>query len=406
MTSPGQQDRLLNVDALRGLALLGILSVNIWAFADSSYATASHNPAYTSALDNAVRFLVSLVFETKFYLLFSFLFGYSFTLQMFSAQRAGESFRARMWRRQAGLLTIGLLHGFLFYYGEILAIYAVLGLLLLACHSFPPRRAMAIGLVLPIAAGTVWILVGLAELAGGGSMVASAPAAEKALAFAGNAATTVSFHAGHFPGTVADLLVLQGPSVIAMFFLGFAAGRMELLAKPQHYARMFRRILQFGLPVGLLGAACYASIAVYAPGSAWEVLAFGIGEMTAPLLTAAYVTSALVLFRRRAGGVVEHALAPMGKMALSNYLMQSVLLGLLFTGYGLRLIDRLPPIAVLLLVATTFISQLAVSRWWLARHQYGPAEWLLRMATLARIPQWTLKEIGGQTCERAGSARR
>jgi uncharacterized protein len=124
--------RLLNVDALRGFALLGILVVNIWAFADPYYASKSTNPTYDSGVDHGVRFIVGLLFETKFYLLFSFLFGYSFTLQMAAAERAGSAFIPRMLRRQGGLLVIGLAHGALLYYGEILSTYAILGLVLIA----------------------------------------------------------------------------------------------------------------------------------------------------------------------------------------------------------------------------------------------------------------------------------
>lgn len=85
-----QPARLQHVDALRGFALLGILAVNIWSFADPYYASPTSNPAYSSALDHLVRWLVSVFFEAKFYLLFSFLFGYSFTLQMSSAERSGR----------------------------------------------------------------------------------------------------------------------------------------------------------------------------------------------------------------------------------------------------------------------------------------------------------------------------
>ncbi len=135
---PGTGSRLQNVDALRGFALLGILVVNVWAFADPYYASTETNPTFDSGLDHAIRFLVSLLFETKFYLLFSFLFGYSFTLQMAAAERAGTGFVPRMLRRQSGLLAIGLLHGALLYYGEILSMYAVLGLILLACRNIAP----------------------------------------------------------------------------------------------------------------------------------------------------------------------------------------------------------------------------------------------------------------------------
>ncbi|WP_245439765.1 hypothetical protein [Aminobacter sp. MSH1] len=122
-----QQERITNVDALRGFALFGILVVNITAFSSPYYGLGVADPAFAAPLDQAVRFIVAFLFETKFYLLFSFLFGYSFTLQMASAERAGEAFVPRLLRRQAGLWVIGLAHAVLLFHGDILTTYAVLG---------------------------------------------------------------------------------------------------------------------------------------------------------------------------------------------------------------------------------------------------------------------------------------
>lgn len=388
-TRPGSGPRLQNVDALRGFALLGILAVNIWAFADPYYASTQTNPAFDSGLDHAIRFAVSLLFETKFYLLFSFLFGYSFTLQMAAAERAGTGFVPRMVRRQSGLLAIGLLHGALLYYGEILSTYAVLGLILLACRNIAPATAVKIGAGLIAAVGLVWMLLGLGQLAEGalaGSESADAPA--KLSAFGGDAATTLAFHSGHLAETLGALAVLQAPSAMAMFFFGFAAGRLRVFANPEQHADAMRQILRFGLPVGLSGAVVYALAATYAPGGGIETFAFGLGQLTAPALTATYVVAGLMLFRTERGRRIESALAPMGKIALTNYLMQSVALGVLFTGYGFGLVDRLSPAAVAAMIAAILACQAVASRWWLRRHPYGPAEWALRAVTLATVPPW------------------
>ncbi len=126
-----QPARLLHLDALRGFALLGILMVNIATFASAYYGMAVPDPLFPRPVDNAVRWLVSFLFETKFYLLFSFLFGYSFTLQMNSAQQRGTAFVPRMLRRLVGLWLIGAMHAVFLYQGDILCTYALLGLVLL-----------------------------------------------------------------------------------------------------------------------------------------------------------------------------------------------------------------------------------------------------------------------------------
>jgi len=389
VSAPVAPDRLRNVDALRGFALFGILAVNIWAFADPYYASPESNPAFDSGLDHVVRFTVSLLFETKFYLLFSFLFGYSFTLQMAAAERAGTAFLPRMLRRQSGLLAIGLVHGAVLYYGEILSTYAILGLILLACRHISPRRAVQIGVGLVAAVGVVWMLLGLLTLAeGGGEGVAASDAAVKLTAFGGDAAATLGFHSGHLPETISALVALQAPSAMAMFFFGFAAGRVQAFADPDRFRPLMRRILVFGLPVGLIGALAYALAAAYAPGGGVETFAFGLGQLTAPMLTASYVVAGVMLFRTAPGRRIESALAPMGTIALTNYLLQSLVLGVLFTGYGFGLIDRMPPLAVLTAVPAIFATQLVLSRWWLRGHRYGPAEWALRAITIAGIPPW------------------
>ncbi|SDE56136.1 uncharacterized protein SAMN05444580_12139 [Rhodococcus tukisamuensis] len=381
--------RLLNVDALRGFALFGILAVNIWAFADPYYASPSSNPTFDSGLDHALRFVVALLFETKFYLLFSFLFGYSFTLQMAAAERAGTAFVPRMLRRQGALLVIGLVHGAVLYYGEILSTYAVLGLALLACRGMPPARAIKVGIGLVLAVGVVWMLLGLAQLAeGDAGGTPSSDVTAKLVGFGGDAAATLGFHSGHLPSTLAAVAALQAPSAMAMFLFGFAAGRLRVFADPDGYRPLMRRILLLGLPVGLTGAVAYALAAAYAPGGGLETFAFGLGQLTAPGLTASYVVAALMLFQTVRGGRIERALAPMGRIALTNYLLQSVVLGVLFTGYGLGLVDRLSPPVVLAVVPAVFLCQAEMSRRWLRRHRYGPAEWVLRAATLAAIPPW------------------
>ncbi|KQW93715.1 hypothetical protein ASC94_14095 [Massilia sp. Root418] len=382
----GQQHRLQHVDALRGFALLGILSVNIWAFADSHFASPTSNPAYGSALDNAVRFAAALLFETKFYLLFSFLFGYSVTLQMDAAARAHAAFLPRMLRRQAGLIALGLLHGALLFYGDIMSLYGALGLVLLARRHWPPARAATAAIWLLGIMGAGWMLFGLLFIG-----VTEAPPPDpdvivKLQAFTGSAAATQAYHLGHLADMLGIILLLQGPSAMALFFLGFAAGRLRLFEQPDLYREAARRLLRAGLPMGLAGALCYAIASTYAPGGWFEVMAFGLGQLTAPLLCFSYVAGALLLFARPAGKRIEAALAPMGKMALSNYLLQSLLLGLLFTGYGLRLIDRLSPLAVLACVPPIYALQMLLSRWWLGRYRYGPGEWLLRAATLGAIP--------------------
>ncbi|APA98561.1 DUF418 domain-containing protein [Nocardia seriolae] len=114
---------------------------------------------------------------------------------------------------------------------------------------------------------------------------------------------------------------------------------------------------------------------------------FGLQELANPFLTLGYATGIVWLTRYRWAGPVSR-LEPAGRMAASNYIGQSVIMMLIYTGYGLALADRVPPAGVVAIAIATYLVQLRVSAWWLRRHPYGPVEWLLRAATYWSVPAW------------------
>ncbi|MEV1122098.1 DUF418 domain-containing protein [Actinosynnema sp. NPDC049800] len=375
------QPRIERLDALRGFALFGILVVNVWAFATGYYASGIADPAR----DPAVQWIVSMFFETKFYLLFSFLFGYSFTLQMDAAARRGVAFRSRMLRRHVALASIGAAHAVLLFHGDILVTYAVLGLVLLALRGTTPRRAVRLAVGLLLVSGTVWTLLGVLDVLTHtpvDATVMSARVAETVAAYRGTAATVVAEHLRQLPGTLELVVFVQAPSTLAMFLLGFAAGKSQVLAEPRRYRALWSWLLRAGLPIGLVGAGFYAYVAVNHPGSGAETLAIGVTVLTAPLLAGGYVAALLRLFDTRVAAVF----APAGRVALSNYLLQSAILGVVFTAYGFGLVGTLSYGAVAGLVVGIYAVQLALSALWLRRHRYGPLEWLLRAVTTGAWP--------------------
>ena len=376
------QSRLLNVDALRGFALLGILAVNIWAFADPYFRSGAVRVEYNGALDQALRFLVALLFEGKFYLLFSLLFGYSFSLQMEAAQRADADFKARMWRRGLGLFALGVLHGCLLFASDILNSYGLLSLMLLPWRELETDRALKRALrllVLPaLLLGAIGVAAVLLDVAAGATDAGEVAA--KLAAFQGGAAATQAYIMADFPGNLANL-PFMGPSSLAMFLVGFVAGRERLLARIDSFRHLLPRVLWICLPVGLVGEAVIAAYGTLYPSIASGLICASATILVGPFLTLAYIVLLLMLFETGAGARLQAALAPMGRLALSNYLSQSLVLALIFTGYGLGLCNRVPPLGVVGIVFALFGVQMALSAWWLKRHTYGPAEWLLRGIT-------------------------
>ncbi len=393
--SPGTPSmRIADVDALRGCALFGILVVNIGAFATPWFGLGLTDPAFHGGVDRATHFIVALLFETKFYLLFSFLFGYSFTLQMQAAARAEAPFVPRMLRRQGGLWLIGALHAVILFHGDILTTYAVLGVVLLALHRCGERSALTLALILVSACAAFW--AGMAWLqslqpAGDAAQLCVAMAQKAATALAAYRATPASVVAQHLR-ELSDiwivLLLVQAPCALAMFLCGLAAGKREMLLHAADYLPLRRRLLRAGALAGLPGAALYAWTSVYADSQVWQVAGLAAGLASAPLLAGAYLALALALFERLRNGTLFALLADTGRMALSNYLLQSAVCAWLFLAYGAKLMGSVSPLGALALAVIIFSLQLPLSRWWLRGHAYGPVEWLLRALTIAAWPRW------------------
>ncbi|WP_035773297.1 DUF418 domain-containing protein [Arthrobacter sp. Br18] len=380
--------RIRELDALRSFALLGILMVNVWYFADPWALSGSTSPTLEEP-DTLVRFLVTLLFEAKFYLLFSFLFGYSFVLQWASAADSPAPVVPRTLRRLGFLAVLGILHGLFLFYGDILLTYAVLGCILLATRAAVPRTALAAGIILTAAFALLFLLATLGMILT--SLADPASPEFRAIPGVGTPATTpaaaLQDNADTYLRILPSVLFFQGPLALAALYAGLAAGKARLLERGIP-GRVLRGTILACLPLGLAGATVQAYLIHYSDGDTSTTLATAISVATSPLLTVSYAAALLLAFRARSGRIILQFLEPAGRMALTNYLAQSVVLSLVFTGYGLRLTDRVPTLLVVLLVVVVFAVLLLLSRWWLSHFPQGPVEWALRRVTYWKeIPQ-------------------
>ncbi|WP_104167563.1 DUF418 domain-containing protein [Arthrobacter sp. SX1312] len=367
----GGNSRIAQVDALRGFALFGILMVNVWFFADSSHLAGGQVPSSAPRTELGIRFAVVMFFEGKFYLLFSLLFGYGSVVLAAAAGRDGASIMAR---RLVFLGVVGVVHGLTLFYGDILLTYAVAGAVLLAAGSMAPRArlALAIGITL----GMALLLVAAALLLLGGaagtevSAAQTTPTASPAAALAANAAT--------YGVVLPSVMSFQGPLALAAFLAGSALAMLGVLRPAVPPRAVLWRVVVLTLPLGLAGSGYSAHLDVWGGDSAVPLLATGISVVVSPLVTVGYAASLLLVLESRAGRVVTAVLAPTGRLSLSNYLAQSAVLCLVFTGYGFGLMDRLPPTLVVVVVVVLFAGQAAASHLILARYRTGPLEWALR----------------------------
>ena len=380
--------RLELLDTLRGFALAGVLLANLVALSLYPFLPAEQMRALPTAgfdrlLDPALGALVS----GRFITLFSLLFGVGFAMQMQRA--AGDpTARRRYLRRLAALFAIGLLHAHLLWWGDVLRYYAVLGLLLLPLSRLPTGALAAIGTVLIVVPQPL-----IAHLfAGAGPPLAPQEQANAAALAAFSSVDWSTMWQGNraffdwwLPARWGIVLAVAGCMLI-----GVALGRSGALLDPSAHVRFWNRLL-LALPVGLalsLGLVLleYGRL----PGlDAWQA---GAGRAlqrmlhhgATLLLGLGYMAGVVWLFGQPRGRPALQPLAPVGRMALSNYLAQTVVAVAVFYGVGLGLGPRFGLVGVGAAWVLLFAAQVAASRWWLARFRFGPAEWLWRSATYAR----------------------
>jgi uncharacterized protein len=379
---PAASRRIRDVDALRGFALLGILLVNVETMA-GPYG-AGEDPS-ASAADQVAAWLVTALVSGKFYLLFAFLFGYSFTLQARSAERDGAGLAGRHLRRLLCLFLIGLAHAVLLFPGDILMMYAVLGLALFAARNVMPRKAVRAAVWLVVALSVLLLCRGLVALAATTVPDGIAGQEDTVAAYHGDPVSVVHANLEEWRRRLGGDL-LYAPHVLAAFLVGLAAGKRGLLAESPRYRPQLTRLIRYGLPVGLAGSV-FAAICGDGPlDPRWTDIGMAVEVLTAPALTAAYVCGLLLLLRTRHGRRAGELLALAGRMALTNYLTQSLVMALVFTGYGLALYGRTGTVTALAGCCVLYLAQLAFSGWLMGRVRYGPVERLLHTVTRGRRP--------------------
>ncbi|PXX70825.1 uncharacterized protein DFR70_101246 [Nocardia tenerifensis] len=382
--------RIAEVDTLRGFALFGILVTNvIFATTLWSFGAAGDDLRlrFDGPIDRVVESLVSALFEGRFYLLFAFLFGYSFTLQIAAAQRAGVSANARLLRRCLALLMIGVAHVFLLWIGDILTLYAFLCLILIPLKRLKPRTAAIGGAVLYVLWCAWGFLPGDHDLQALGDLFDMQRMHD---GYNGTFADTFGNQVWLAPAFIALIWFTQGFTAFGMFLIGMAAGKRELFTDRETLRHWAPRVLTGGLAVGLpVSAVTFGDSMgwITEPGF-WP----GVQELVNPLMTFAYIAGIVWLAQIPRTAQIVGVLAPAGRMAATNYIGQSIVLMVIYTGYGFALVDKIPPAGVIAIALLTYAAQLRFSQWWLRNHRYGPVEWALRAATYLSLPEWKRTE--------------
>lgn len=401
-------ERAPALDLLRGFALLGILVVNLRFFRGPTELPGA-GLAMLPWWDRLTEGLVTVLAEGRFFPLFSFLLGYGFTVQLRRAHATGASIVTRHLRRSLGLFVLALAHAALLFSGDILGAYALLGLSLLAFRASTDRALLwwSAGLLF-LGALTYGGINGITSGLSADGVLAQEAAADyagDAVIYAGGSFAEVAVQRLSEWGLNLALLPLVGGPVLAAIVLGHWAARRRLLEDLGTHRPLLRRLVVLGAPVGLAGGALHAVALdrlAGEGGAAPAVLGLtGVLHVLAgAFLTAAYVGAGALLARRTGGRRwgLRAGVRAAGRMALTNYLAQSLAASLLFYGYGLGRYGAVGALTSLVLAGALWALQLVLSRLWFAGPElpgnlrvrgpaFGPVEWLLRWVAYGRRPR-------------------
>ena len=387
------------IDILRGFAVFGILLVNF----------PGSDAARGGAADDTVRRLLSIFVSGKFYTTFSFLFGLGFALQLLRAQAAGRRVVPVYIRRMLALFLIGLGHAILVWQGDVLLVYAVMGLFLIPLRKAPAKILLSLAALVLVGEYFIWISEEPFRVSDVVPRVVDPQLEQetelqKTLVFNEIRDAGRQLRAATRTGSYLDAVIARFHmwrlsnqflfryiwlSSFAMFLIGLCAGRSGLLGSPPARPGLIRRVMWVCLPIWIgLGV-----LTTYGPQLLgplyfkihWKALTVA-WVLQCPAGSLFYISAIVSLLAARAGWISKLApLGAVGRMPLSNYLFESVAGTLLYYGYGLGLQLVLGKLSGFLLAIGVFAVQIAVSRYWLRRFQYGPFEWLWRSLTYGRF---------------------
>jgi uncharacterized protein len=417
-----ERERILTLDVLRGVAIFGVLLANIFIFAFPA-GSPSLVAEGSSAADQSIGLFLGLFVQGKFYTVLSLLFGAGIALQSRRAARLSRPATGMYVRRLILLALIGIVHAVFFFAADILLFYAIIAFLALPWRRAEPKTL----LVAAVALYAVGLVVMAAYAYRSGEHVSPQEPDWRELAEASRS-TAQPTRGGVFPmmagllrfselefyefmaderrifaeGTCLDMakhravrslmfglplrLAFLSWTVLALFLVGMYLVMRSLITdvsrNTSEYGRAANSLFVVGMILQLVGGAAQLKAGAYF----WAVPVYLVGTFAGIVVVSlAYAAWLVVLCARRPDSHVVRALAAVGRLALTNYVGQSVICGAIFYGHGLGLIGQLRAVQVMMLVLPVFGIQVAFSALWLRYFRLGPVEWIWRTLSYWRI---------------------
>ncbi len=394
-------DRAVILDVLRGFAILGILIDNMIGFTGYSYFSSAQKEALpTFHLDSVLGFAELVFVRGKFYSLFSLLFGIGFSIILIRNQQKGFNPLKIFYRRLFVLMMIGAIHILLIWEGDILFLYAIIGLALPLFRNCSDKRLLicAIALLIsPLLIDTIKVLfhVRIASV-----LESMAQALDKKTGVPLDQSFGVYLfkegsgwqewrnwlQSGWLYRFSFFIESNRIPKVLGMFLLGFYVGKNMIYANLEQNQQAFRKIRKWGFIIGIpcsIAMGIFEYDAYFVPEKLGLIDTFFYALSVVPLCLA-YVSAICLFWIRTKGQNKWKYLAPVGRMALTNYLMQSAICICLCYGIGLGWGGKIGPTIYFPIALTIYAFQIIFSNWWFKHFNYGPIEWIWRQLTYGK----------------------
>jgi uncharacterized protein len=387
-------ERILFIDVLRGLALFGILAANMRAFFAPLDCYFSTGVLYHGRADVLAQAFIDAFIQGKFISIFSFLFGMGFAIQMSRAEARGVRFMGFYPRRLLALALFGLVHGMLIWAGDVLLTYALSGAILLLFRKRQQKTLLWWAgslFALPIVVSTTFLILYFSRF--------HRPWMDPKPPDVKHLYDVINIYAH---GTVRQILAqnwvewkrelpanLFAIYVAGLFLLGMWVWRAGIVQRLGEYKSVLKRVCTWCIPVGLVMSIYVAIVKAVVPVGTVSLWGWFAGILHLPgahILAAGYVSGLALLFLREDWRRSLLPFAAVGRMPLTNYLMQSVLCTLFFYHYTTGLYGRIGPAIGLVPTVILYGAQIASSNWWLKRYRFGPMEWLWRGMTYGKFP--------------------
>lgn len=424
------KERLVTLDVLRGFALLGIMFINVYILVSPVdwFKVAWHQ---LSVVDYGTEVFKLMFFQGKFYTLFAILFGLGFALQLTEAQQRGRVFALRFLWRIVVLWFIGMFHAIFIWQGDILSTYAIVGLLLLFCYGLKlgiDKILIHVGVTTERIPHYMILVAGVCFILG--------PLLYQGVSIYQQAQTIRAHQAGHTltisqqayidemlieysdenqrkeqiekevklqtyeDGSYLDLLKLRWSKiherlsfspfwlmVCGLFLIGAFLGRYNYIGRANEFRKEFVYVGVAAFTIGMLFNIPFVYFNIYSPdigGQYWSWITFLVKTMAGLGITIAFI---MAITLAMLGPWKKYLIffAPVGRMALTNYLMQSIIGTSIFYAYGFDLVGKVNVLMQFAYIGVLFTLQTLFCIWWLNRYQFGPAEWLWRSLTYMKL---------------------